>query len=314
MKQKIFTLLLIVATGLSACKKNDNQLDIRAYDQEQIKNYIAANGLTGFSEDTTPDGTGTTGLHYKIISQGTGDTLKYADSVSIVFTVKSFDGRYISADTINNHLAGLLGYFKTPYNLPQGLQLAIHNILRYKGSSMRLLIPSHLAYGKSGTGSGSASNTNTRIAGNQCLDYYVNVIGDQAVYDDNVITKYIATNNLTGFTKDPLGYYYKTVKQGTGPEGAIGEFSKLTLTYGGSLLNTFSFDYANYTTSTVLTPFDFSGYGVEAVKHALINHATTGTSLQLLIPSALGYGKNVVTGVPANSVLKFDVTVVGIDL
>lgn len=320
MKQKIFTFLLLAATALTACKKSDSQPDIRAYDQEQIKKYIAANGLTDFTEDTTPDGTGTTGLHYKIISQGTGDTLKYADSVSIVFTVKSFDGKYISADTINNHLVGLLGYFKSPYNLPQGLQLAIHNILRYKGSSMRVLIPSRLAYGVSGTGSGSASNTNTRIAGNQCLDYYVNVIGNQAAYDEKVITKYIATNNLTGFQKDPLGYYYKIVTQGTGAEGAISEFSKLTLTYGGSLLNTFSFDYANYTTSVVYTPFDFydggfyAGKGVEAIKHALINHATKGTSLQLLIPSTLGLGSTAATGIPPNSVLKFDFTVVGIDL
>jgi FKBP-type peptidyl-prolyl cis-trans isomerase FkpA len=320
MKQKIFTFLLIAATALTACKKSDSQPDIRAYDQEQIKNYIAANGLTDFTEDTTPDGSGTTGIHYKIISPGTGDTLKYADNISLVYTVKSLDGKFVRADTIVNHYYGYLGYLATVttgFYPPRGLQLAIHDLLQHKGASMRVIIPSRLGYGTSGFGSGSASNTNTRVAGNQSLDCYVNVIGDQDAYDDKVITQYIATNNLAGFTKDPLGYYYKTVTQGTA--GSISEFSKLTLTYGGSLLNTFSFDYANYTTSVVYTPFDFSdggfygGNGVEAIKHALINHATKGTSLQLLIPSRLGLGTSALTTIPPNSILKFDFTITDID-
>jgi len=325
MKQKIFTLLLIVATGLSACKKTQDQPDIRVYDQEQIQKYIADNGLTGFSEDTTPDGTGTTGIRYKIISQGTGDTLKYSDQISLVYTLKSFDGKYISSDTITNHINGFLGYFKSQYNLPEGVQLAIHNILRYKGSSMRLLIPSRLAYGVSGYGSGSITNVNTRIAGNQCLDYYVNVIGDQSAYDDKVINNFLTAHSLTGYSKDFVlidssgiqlkkYYYYKIVTPGTGTVGAISEFSKLTMTYGGSLLNTFSFDYANYTTAVVYTPYDLKSLYGPAVEHVLEHHATTGTSLQVILPSAIGLGASSTTGIPANSVLKFDFTITGIDL
>jgi FKBP-type peptidyl-prolyl cis-trans isomerase FkpA len=319
MKQKIFTFLLIVATGLSACKKTQDQPDIRAYDQDEIQKYITANGLTGFSEDTTRDGTGTTGIHYKILTQGTGDTLKYSDKLSLVYTVKSFDGKFVRSDTIANHFYGYLGYLtaadlSTGFSLPDGLRLAVHNLLQYKGASMRVLIPSRLGYGITGTGSGSSSNTNTRVAGNQGLDIYVNVIGDQNAYDDKVITNYIAANNLTGYVKDPLGYYYKIVTPGTGPVEAISEFSKLTMTYGGSLLNTFSFDYANYTTSVVYTPYDLTARYGEALGHALENHATTGTSLQIILPSSLGLGNFTSTGIPANSVLKFDFTITGIDL
>lgn len=325
MKQKIFTFLLIVATGLSACKKTQTQPDIRVYDQDQIQQYIAANGLTGFSADTTRDGTGTTGIQYKILSQGTGDTLKYSDQISLVYTLKSFDGKYISSDTITNHINGFLGYFKSQYNLPEGVQLAIHNILRYKGSSMRLLIPSRLAYGVNGYGSGSITNVNTRIAGNQCLDYYVNVIGDQSAYDDKVINNFLTAHNLTDYSKDFVlvdssgvqlkkYYYYKIITPGTGADGTISEFSKLTLTYGGSLLNTFSFDYANYTTAVVLTPYDFNSRYGKALEHVLENHATTGTSLQVILPSSIGLGTLTSTGIPANSVLKFDFTITGIDL
>ena len=299
MKQKIFTFLLIAITGLTACKKNDNQPNIREYDEQQIQQYIGKNNLTGFLKDNTADGTGVTGMYYKIISQATGDTLKYADKVSVVYTVKSFDGKYTSADTINNHVYDYLGYL-TKDNLPKGLQLAIHNLLQYKGSNMRLLIPSRLAYGVNGYGTGSITNVNTRIAGNQSLDYYVHVIGDQDVYDDKVINNYLTANNLTGYTKDPLGYYYKIVTDGSG--SSISEFSTVTTTYTGYLLNGTSFDVSSKTTATTLTPNSL----IEGIKQALIQHAKAGTSISVFVPSALGYGTAIQSTIPANSVLKFD--------
>jgi hypothetical protein len=45
----------------------------------------------------------------------------------------------------------------------------VYNLLKHKGASMRLLVPSRLAYGKTGYGSGSVTNVNSRIAGNQSL-------------------------------------------------------------------------------------------------------------------------------------------------
>jgi FKBP-type peptidyl-prolyl cis-trans isomerase FkpA len=307
MKQKIFTFLLIAA-GLTACKKNDsNQPNIREFDEQKIQAYISANGLTGFTADTTKDGTGTTGIHYKIISQGTGDTLKYSDNISLVYTLKSFDGKYTSADTISNHFSGYLGQLTavnqlTGFRLPEGLQLAIHNLLKYKGSNMRVLIPSRLGYGVNGFGSGSISNVNTRIAGNQSLDFYVHVISDQDIYDDQVIRNYIAANNLTGYVKDPLGYYYKIVTPGTGGIDEISEFTTITTTYTGYLLNGVGFDTGSATTATTLTPYSL----ITGVEDALQQHASKGTSISILVPSSLGYGAGARTGIPGNSVLKFE--------
>ncbi|MBB5395720.1 FKBP-type peptidyl-prolyl cis-trans isomerase [Mucilaginibacter sp. AK015] len=300
MKQKIFTFLLIAATGLTACKKNtDNQPDIREYDQQQIQAYISANGLTDFSQDTTKDGTGTTGMYYKIITQGSGDTLKYADRISMVYTLKTLDGKYVSSDTITNHLYEYLGHLVND-NLPQGLQLAVHNLLQHKGASMRVLIPSRLAYGQKGYGSGSITNVNTRIGGNQSLDYYVHVIADQEVYDDKVINNYIAANNLTGYTKDPLGYYYKITTPGTGPEGGISEFSNVDLTYKGTLLNGSTFDES--TTAITFTPYSV----IEGLGSALQKYGVKGASISMLIPSALGYGTAARDLIPSNSILKYD--------
>jgi FKBP-type peptidyl-prolyl cis-trans isomerase FkpA len=319
MKQKIFTFLLIAAAGLTACKKNDNQPDIRAYDQQQIQAYISANGLTGFSEDTTKDGTGTTGIHYKILAPGTGDTLKYSDRVSVVYTLKSFDGKYVASDTIANHFYGYLGQLTvlnkiTGFRLPAGLQLAIHNSLQHKGGSMRVLIPSRLGYGVNGFGFGSITNTNTRITGNQSLDLYVHVIGNQDIYDDKVITNYIAANNLTGYAKDfalidSVGkqvkkyFYYKIVTPGTGPIDEISDFTTVTTTYTGTLLNGAHFDDVSKTTATTITPYSFYSLGVST---ALEKYASTGTSISILVPSALGLGTNLQNAIPSNSVLKFD--------
>jgi FKBP-type peptidyl-prolyl cis-trans isomerase FkpA len=307
MKQKIFTFLLIAA-GLTACKKNDsNQPNIREFDEQKIQAYISANGLTGFSEDTTKDGTGTTGIHYKIISQSTGDTLKYSDNISLVYTMKSFDGRYTSADTISNHFYGYLGQLTavnqlTGFRLPEGLQLAIHNLLKYKGSNMRVLIPSRLGYGVNGFGSGSISNVNTRIAGNQSLDFYVHVISDQDIYDEQVIKNFIAANNLTGYTKDALGYYYKIVTPGTGTVGEIREFTTVTATYTGYLLNGTGFDTGSATTATTFTSYQY----ITGVEDAIQKHASKGASISILVPSSLGYGAGARTAIPGNSVLKFE--------
>ena len=86
MKQTIFTLLLISAIGLVSCRKHGNQPNIKQYDQEQIQNYISANGITGMKKDTV--GGDTSGIYYKIILQPQTDTaLTYSDNISFVFNI-----------------------------------------------------------------------------------------------------------------------------------------------------------------------------------------------------------------------------------
>ncbi|MBK0380498.1 FKBP-type peptidyl-prolyl cis-trans isomerase [Mucilaginibacter segetis] len=297
MKQKIFTFLLIAATGLTACKKNGIDPDIKEYDETQIQNYISANSITGLSRDTT--GGDTSGMYYKIINGGNGVPLEYSDRISFVYTLRTFDGKYVSTDTITNHFDDYLGHIAQD-NLPKGLQTAIHNLLKYRDASMRVLIPSHLAYGTNGYGTGSVENTNNRIAGNQCLDYYVHVIDDQQVYDDMVIQNYMKANSLSGYTKTNTGLYYKVLVPGTGAEGIITDLSTITTTYTGTYLNNVVFDDASKTEAASFSPADL----VAGVREGLENYATEGTSISLLVPSRLGYG---ITGtVPVHSCLRFE--------
>ncbi|MBS1529001.1 MAG: FKBP-type peptidyl-prolyl cis-trans isomerase [Bacteroidetes bacterium] len=309
MRRILFTLTLLFAIGLSACKKNGSQPDIKQYDQQQIQAYIAANGLTGFQQDTTGKykGQDTTGIWYKILAPGTGnpqDSLGYTSAVSYVFTERSFDGKYTVSDTILDHAQTFVGHIA-----PLGLMMATHNIAKYKGAKVRLLIPSHLAWGVNGFGTGSTSVSNGRIAGNQCLDYTINTIVDQGAYDDMVIQNYMKTNNLTGYTKTADGLWYKitTAPTGTTP---ITMNSSVTLTYTGTMLNGTVFDNLSATTSTTFT--DLTQYAAGFVE-GLMTLSKSNGSISLIMPSALGYGiasQGTSNGtIPANSCLRFEVNV-----
>lgn len=293
MKQTIFTLLLITSIGLISCRKTKNDPDIKQYDKIQIQNYISANGLTGMKSDTTNGDT--SGIYYQILSQGSiaGVTpLDYSDSVAFVFTLKSFDGKYTSVDTITgNHFDGLLGHVSSS-GLPKGLQSAMHDLIKYRGTRARILIPSRLAYGVNGSGSGSSSNANSHIAGNQCLDYYVNIVSSVDAYDDYLINDYMKKNSMSGFTHVTSGrgrgLYYKITTPGSGTGDVIGEASSyLVSAYSGKYLNDVVFDAGPAAGS----PSTFATDGVVPGFQEATKGLTTGAVLSIFIPSRLGYGR-----------------------
>jgi len=309
MKQTIFTLLLLSAIGLASCRKHDNQPNIKQYDQQQIQSYIAANGITGMQKDTA--GGDTTGMYYKIILKPQTDTpLTYSDNISFVFTLKSFDGHYSSTDTIANHYQGYVGHIISDL-LPQGLELAVLNDLKYVGTSMRILIPSHLAYGVNGYGTGSIANTSSRIAGNQCLDYYIHVIASQpdnakrqGAYDDQVIKNYMAANSLSSLYTNDSGVYYHIQTQGTGTD-PITDNTTAEVTYNGRLLNGSVFNTSPSPDSvSIEIPNQLVG-----IQRMLKKHAVKGTVISMIIPSAQAYGAGAITGVPANSCVRYEYTV-----
>ncbi len=303
MRKITFTLLVLTCVGLLSCRKNDNDPNIRQFDDTNIQNYIKANGLTSMVRDDTPGDT--TGIYYQILSQGKKDTLlDYSDTVKFVFTLKSFDGKYNSLDSLTtNHYDGFLGHINQG-GLPKGLQIAIHDLIKYKGTRARVLIPSRMAYGVNGYGSGSSSNVNTRIAGNQCLDYYINVVSNENLYEEQIIKNYIAINGLTGFATMPGGIHYKVTVPGTGTD-PLGQYGAFTATYSGKFLTGTVFD-----SSTTAVAFDLSGNGslpVTGVAQGL-QGLTAGTAITLLLPSRYAYGRSGTTGIAGNVVLAFDFT------
>jgi FKBP-type peptidyl-prolyl cis-trans isomerase FkpA len=313
MRQKIFTLLVISTIGILSCRKSKVEPDIKQYDQTQIENYISVHGITGMVRDKTNGDT--TGTYYQIINRGDSvdqgkpvPPMDYPDNIAFVFSLRTFDGNYAQVDTIANHYQGFLGHI-TLSKLPLGLQLALRYNLRYRGASARILIPSHLAYGIGGYGSGSITNVNSRIAGNQCLDYYVHVIGNtskdnQATYDDQSIRSFMAANTLTGYTKTASGLWYKVLTPGTGTD-PITTTSSNTATYTDQLFDGNVFDATHTTTALSFTLLDFVTPGnVEGLTNRM-----AGTNISLIMPSALGYGQVATGSIPPNSCLMFSWTI-----
>ena len=298
MKITFFTLFLLAIIGFESCRKFGNEPDIKQYDQQQITQYIAAKGISGMQKDTTNGDT--TGTWFKILAQGNpAQKVDYPSTISYVYTIRSFDGKYAVTDTVLNHYYGILGNVA-----PNGLMLAIRNNLKYLGGQMRVLIPSHLAYGKNGIGSGSSTVTNNRIAGNQCLDVTVNLIGDQHLYDQSVIKNYMAANGLTGYsmTKDSL--WYKITTPGTG--AAINDNSSVNANYKLRLMNGTFVDTTYATTAYTFT--DLAGGGITSGFVEGLKLVKNGGSLSIIVPSKLGYGTSSSGGViPANACLRFDI-------
>jgi FKBP-type peptidyl-prolyl cis-trans isomerase len=291
MKLTLFTLLVLSTICFVSCRKNGNNIDLKQYDQQQIQNYIAVNGITGMQRDLTNGDT--TGIYYKIINPG--DPTKpvdYPDSISYVYSAVTFDGKFASTDTVLNHYEGLLGHV-----VPNGLMLSMRNLLKYKGAKMRVLIPSHLAYGEKGVHTGSNTVVNNNINGNQCLDFTINLISDQAAYDALVLKNYIAANNLTGFTLlttgPAKGMYYKIKTAGTG--ASINDNSNITCNFTLQLMNnTVDTTYVKSVTANFNDPLTLAvgpRVGFEMVK--------AGSDLELLMPSRLAYG---VVGAPSANV------------
>jgi FKBP-type peptidyl-prolyl cis-trans isomerase len=308
MKQTLFTLLLLSAIGFVSCRKSGSEPDIKQYDQQQIQQYIAANNITGMQGVPSSD---TTGIWYKIIDRGdTTRSVDYPDEIAFVYTLRSFDGKYLAEDTVLNHFDGFLGHVA-----PNGFMLAIHNLLKYKGSKMRVLVPSHLAYGVSGVGTGSSTITNGRIAGNQCLDYTVYMvsdqkagdnpaikINDQKVYDDLVIKNYMSANSLSGYSETTDGLYYKILKVGN-PDSVINNNSSVTCNIVGKIMNN-TVVQDNSTTAATIT--DLNNYTTGFVEGLKLIHG--GGTISLLVPSRLGYGTTANGPIPANACLRFDIS------
>ena len=303
-----YTLALLLVIGLASCRKNDVNITIQQFDQQQIQNYIQQNGLSGMVQDTS--GGDTTGIYYKILQVGTGAVIDYPDTINYVYTAKSFDGQYSSLDTIVNHTFSYLGHVA-----PNGMQLALKNILKRKGTIARLLIPSRLCYGRNGAGSGS--NT---INGNQCMDFTVHIIDNQSTYDELCIKNYISQNSLTGYSRVNYNngasfYYYKLTQAGTGPYKPVAS-SVDSVQYTGYLMNNTIFDQEVTTDGTGIP---LTLYSLTAgFKQALaLPTSVAGAQMSIIIPSYMGYGNtaqsSTLTTIPSFSCMRFDITVVSVN-
>jgi FKBP-type peptidyl-prolyl cis-trans isomerase len=207
--------------------------------------------------------------------------------------MRSLDGKYVSSDTFNiaNRYYNFLGYYN-----PEAIRLGVKEVLKKSNGTIRMIIPSRLAFGRNGSGS---------IPGNASMDITVRVLDFSKLveYEDITIRKYLESNSLTGFTKTSTGLYYKIGQPGTG--SPITTDSTIVANYTGKLLNGTVFDRAvagSEATFALNSLVKGWRQGVPLIKQ--------GGSIRLIVPSTLGYGLDGSSpAIPAFSALDFDITV-----
>ena len=272
-----FLLLSIIM----ACEKEYETIDV--IDDRNVTAYIQNNKLNVHEYEDT-------GIYYEVVSPGTGTEVEYSDRVPLIFTIRSLDGRYVATDTFSivNRYYDFLGYFN-----PEAVRVGIKEVLKNRSGTLRMIIPSRLAFGRNGNGN---------IPGNASLDMVVRVLdtAKMAEYDDFTIKKYMDGNGLSGFTKTSSGLYYKIAEAGSGSPITID--STVSAEYTGKLLNGVVFDKTIAGSAATLA---LSGV-VKGWKETM-PLLKQGGSLRMIVPSALSYGFEGSKGViPQFSCLDFN--------
>lgn len=132
---------------------------IAAYDDFTIKKYLAANSLTGFTKTNS-------GLYYKIAELGTGSQITIDSTVVVEYTGKFFNGIVFDKTTVGNGRTFDLNGDTDPNSQPiKGWQEAMPLIKQ--GGSIRIVVPSTLAYGFQGS--------STAVPAFSCLDFEIKV-------------------------------------------------------------------------------------------------------------------------------------------
>jgi len=273
--------LLGILVLLNSCKKDYESIE--SIDDAKIQAYIKKNNLT-MTKDPS-------GFYYQVLTAGTGAPLANKDSIFYTLSIKSLDG----TSYYNTPAYGNEGTY-VGYSFPSSYRVALLGVNR--GSTVRVILPSYLAYGKNG---------NSNVPSNEVIvsDLTTYAETKQWEIDDKKIIAFLAAKNLTA-VKNPNRVYYKVNQLGTGE--TVDLASTVTIKYTGRLLNGTVFDQ---TTGDQTFATTIVGGGLIKGWEALLG-MQKGAKVRIFIPSDLGYGTTGNTGIPANSILDFDIEIVDV--
>jgi len=137
----------------------------------------------------------------------------------------------------------------------------------------------------------------------------------QKTVDDKTLIAWFAKKNITP-VKTPAGLYYSVKEEGTGEIPLTGD--TLTVNYTGTLLDGTKFDSNEDTAFHHETPYQFVLGTGQVINgwHVGFAQLKVGSKATLYIPSGMAYGAQArpggganPKGIPANSILVFDVHV-----
>lgn len=150
LKARILLGLFLIVGAFSSCKKELSPEKQAAKDDALIVEFIAKNSIVAVKHSS--------GVYYQIISDGSGARPTLANEVTVGYTGKLLNGNVF--DKSNPTATFALN------RLIVGWQVGVPLIK--KGGSIRLIVPSGLAYGSSSPGLG--------IPKNAVLDFTIDLI------------------------------------------------------------------------------------------------------------------------------------------
>ena len=130
---KKFALLILVLAFVTACKTDDDTIDFKEKNNEDILAYIEKNNLDAQKSDS--------GLYYVINELGSGEHPTATSNVTVAYKGYFLDGKIFDES----------GAYGISFNLQQVIKGWTEGITYFKeGGKGKLLIPSHLGYGPNG--------------------------------------------------------------------------------------------------------------------------------------------------------------------
>lgn len=282
----------------------------KGIDEKTLTDYFKKKGIKATKTAS--------GLYYTVSKQGTGPLAQVGQVLSVNYTGKLLNGSTFDSntDTAFKH--------PEPFKVPIGKGNVIKGwdegfLLFNKGTKAVLYIPSTLAYG--------SQDRSPQIPANSILVFEVELLdiedapkpapqvdpAEQAKIDDKLLQEYFAKNNIKA-EKTASGLYYSISQKGLGPKAASGK--KVTMNYTGRTMDGKVFDSNTDPKFNHVSPFTFT-LGVGQVIRGWdegVQLLQLGSRGSFYIPSGMAYGPSGMGGsIPPNSVLIFDVELVGID-
>lgn len=287
--------------------------------------FVSAQGISDYISKNLPNATVTQdGLYYMIEHVGTSQSPETGDYVKVSYVGHLLNGNKFDASPEDEPLVFQLGRRQVIQGWEKGL---LHFS---KGASGKLVIPSHLAYGKRGVGNTIPPDADL-LFNIELLD-----IMDQEGYDDYMrkqediarakfekekrnqhetdkvlIANYVRKNKYKA-TRLPSGLSYSLKKKGKGDLASEGD--QISVSYTGELLDGTVFD-----SNEGKAPFEFTLGNKKTIpgwEEGLL-HFKKGSEGFLFIPSQLAYGPRTIrdekVNIPGNSVLVFKIKVVGLN-
>lgn len=310
MLKKIPASYIVAITGIlflfTSCKKEYESIENT--DDAQIQQFMTSNQLKMVKDST--------GYYYQVTNQGTGDFYKNTDSVLYHVSLKSMlTGTLYYADATQGNYGTLVGYSNSVsiYTSTVSTGIALEGIRKSMpkvkpGGTLRLLIPSYLAFGKNGS-------STLNVPSNDILDVTVTTFPykKQSELDEELIKGFITSKGITGAVRDPSGIYYVISDPGTGTD-VVNLGTTITAKYTGRYLTGATFDSSTdgTFTSTLLS--------VIPAWQKIVPLIHKGGKVRLITPSRFAYGvagsTSSTTGllvIPRNAVLDFDIEITNIE-